>query len=80
MATLNVCDGGCGATSRDTSLHRRGVTLPKHYCDVCVESIDKYMAERNEAHVRICRDWQQSLEKLNAAWKLNHPKGSLPDE
>jgi len=81
MGVVIFCDGGCGATAKDPAeFQELGVINMRPYCSSCAQSVEKYLSDRDMAQERLCKQWQEFLEKLNKAWKDDHPGGVLPDE
>ena len=78
MATIEVCDGGCG-----TGISHEAIVLglieERTYCDNCAKTVQTYLDDRDKLHSALALKWQQDLEKLQAAWVVKHPNGVLPD-
>ena len=74
-----LCAGGCGEHVSDLSeFNERGIVYPRHYCSVCVEQADKYIAERDAIHTEISEAWRDGL--AEAARDFGFPEGRLPDQ
>lgn len=71
MSIQTVCDG-CG---KPAETQERGLIKKLDYCEKCVQSVDKYLAARDDLHTDLVDQWQESLIALKAKYKV-----VLPDE
>lgn len=78
MATIEVCDGGCGTGIPHDAIVL-GLIEQRTYCDACARTVQKYLDDRDNLHSVLAVKWQQDLAKLQAVWVDKHPNGVLPD-
>lgn len=79
MPIIVECDGGCGATANGLDEFKRfGYFVGRYYCEECAASVQGFLDKRDRLHDKVAESWQDGLEKLEAKWQDENPKGTLP--
>lgn len=80
MATVYVCDGGCGAIAKPPEkFETRGYVNHTHYCPECLEKIDKLLADRDKVHTLEAAHLESRLLGLVQGFLSVNPDFKLPD-
>ena len=79
MAVIHLCDG-CKTTTDKKDLAPKGI-MGNEYCPECLETIDAFLAERDELHDKVQKQWGKGIDALRKKYHSSLKfEGKLPDE
>ncbi len=80
MATVEVCDGGCGRIEGEHTLKELGKIRIKRYCPLCYGDVLHVVKGIDDLHTDLAKQWTEGVGAIREFFHDTHTKGALPDE